>query len=89
MDSFHIFTLIFYQMVLYFYVICIMIYHVSCWTIVTMFMNFAVYGRTSCKTVPGCIILVKYSNNSKNRNNVKKKTNFFTMYNNVMEGFFN
>ena len=31
--------LFFYQMVLYFYVICIMIYHVSCWTAETMFIN--------------------------------------------------
>ena len=43
----------FYQMVLYFYVICIVIYHVSCCTIVTMFFNCVVYGRTSCKTALG------------------------------------
>ena len=53
--------LFFYQMILYFYVICIEIYHVSCCTSVTMFINCVVYGRTSCKTALGWWeILVKY-----------------------------
>ena len=43
----------FYQMVLYFYVIYIVIYHASYCTIVTMFINCVVYGRTSCKTALG------------------------------------
>ena len=48
-------------MVLYFYVICIVIYHVSCCIIVTMFINCVVYGRTLCKTALGWwVILVKY-----------------------------
>ena len=48
-------------MVLYFYVICIVIYHVSCCTIVIMLINCVVYGRTSCKTALGWwVILVKY-----------------------------
>ena len=38
-----------------------MIYHVSCCTIVTMFINCVAYGRTSCKTALGWwVILVKY-----------------------------
>ena len=56
----HVYFDLFYQMVLYFYVICIL-NDVLCWNIETMFMNCVVYGRTSCKTAPGWwVILVKY-----------------------------
>ena len=58
----------FYHMVLYFYVICIVIYHVSCCTIATMFINCVVYGRTSCKTALGwSVILVEYVLNKKKK----------------------